>query len=432
MKEKIIKACIEGCLVERTLKYIKQSIKRSFLYVISIPGRIIRKVDYHIGVYARNVLSDQVEIQNNKIVFMTYNNAFMCNPKYIAEEIHRQNLPYDLVWIINKGAKNTHTNFPSYLRLVRRGSFDAFKELLTAKIWIDNSLNCIWQPIKKKPEQVYFETWHGSLGLKKAGANDVKDKYWVKRANCARDYTDYCISNSTFENFVFKDTHWPQTPILQLGHARNDILFNTDATRYELIKQKVYDYFGLDTDDQIALYAPTFRDSKTFDCYNVDYSRLVRALETRFGGKWKILLRHHFHNRKAGAKVSGNDFLINATSYIDMQELLVVTEVGISDYSSWVCDFVLTKRPCFLYTVDLEEYNNERGLYYPLETTPFPVATNNDELINNILAFDQEKYSLAAEKFIKEKGCIDDGHASERIVEKIRSIIDSSTDQPQT
>lgn len=116
---------------------------------------------------------------------------------------------------------------------------------------------------------------------------------------------------------------------------------------------------------------------------------MVRTLEERFGGTWKVLLRHHFHNRKAGAKVRGNEFLINATGYVDMQELLVASDIGISDYSSWVCDIVLMKKPVFLYTADLDEYNNERGLYYPLETTPFPIAINNDELTRNILEFDQ-------------------------------------------
>ena len=427
MKEKIIKAMAEGCLLQRTGKYIKIKAVKGFKYIVSLPKRFVHAVDYYIGTYARKAMSKSLAVQRDKIVFMTYNNEFMCNPKYIAEEIHRQGLPYDLVWICNMREKNAGEKFPSYLRLAERNSYQSYRELMSARIWIDNSLNCIWQPIPKKEGQVYLETWHGSLGLKKAGADDVKNRSWVKRARTAREYVDYCISNSTFEDSVYRETHCPETPILRYGHARNDILFASEEKKEE-IRKKVYNYFNIDMDVRLALYAPTFRDSKTFSCYNIQYGKLVQALETRFGGTWKILLRHHFHNRKAGGKFKGNEYLINATSYIDMQELLIAAEVGISDYSSWVCDFVLMKKPVFIYAVDLQEYNNERGLYYPLETTPFSVAVNNSELLNNILEFDNERYTKEAERFVQEKGCVDDGHAAERIVGKIREIIEGIED----
>lgn len=84
---------------------------------------------------------------------------------------------------------------------------------------------------------------------------------------------------------------------------------------------------------------------------------------------------------------------------------------------------MLTKKPAFVYAVDIEEYNTERGLYYPLETTPFPIATNNEELMNNIMKFDQKDYEEKAETFIRQKGCIDDGNASERIVRVIQKLM---------
>ena len=63
------------------------------------------------------------------------------------------------------------------------------------------------------------------------------------------------------------------------------------------------------------------------------------------------------------------------------------------------------------------------GFYYPLESTPFPVATNNKELEQNILNFDNEKYQKEIALFLKDKGCIEDGHASERIVDLIEKIM---------
>ena len=118
-----------------------------------------------------------------------------------------------------------------------------------------------------------------------------------------------------------------------------------------------------------------------------------------------------------------SDSIIDVTMYQDIQELLASADIAITDYSSCIFDFMLTKKPGFIYATDIEEYNTERGFYYPLEETPFPIARNNEELIQNILNFDNEKYQQKVEKFLKDKGCIEDGHASERVVELIKEII---------
>lgn len=404
----------------------KQNVIKS-LYEGRVIKSSINKMDSILGTMFRYYISITTKIDPNKIVFMTYSNSYICNPKYIQQKIAEKGLPYDMVWICNKGAKNIEKNFPESVRVARRGTYEAYREIASAKIWIDNSINFLWEPVIKKRGQIYIETWHGSLGLKRAGKEDIKNPKWLKASEKCNPYTNYCISNSDFENFVYRDTHWSKTKILKLGHARNDILFNKNKEFCQKIKAKVYEYFSLEENDKILLYAPTFRDSGTTKVYDIDFKRLKETLEEKYGGTWKILLRHHFHNRKkkftGGKEEEQENYLIDATKYIDMQELLCVTDIGISDYSSWLCDFVLTKRPAFIYAVDIDEYNTERGLYYPLETTPFPIATNNDELMNNILKFDAEEYEKKAEKFIREKGCIDDGNASERIVKVIQKLM---------
>lgn len=82
-----------------------------------------------------------------------------------------------------------------------------------------------------------------------------------------------------------------------------------------------------------------------------------------------------------------------ATFYEDMQELLLCTDVGLTDYSSWIFDFVLSGKPGFIIELNLEDYENARGFYYPIDTTPFPIATSSEELADNIRKFDAEKYA---------------------------------------
>ena len=131
-------------------------------------------------------------------------------------------------------------------------------------------------------------------------------------------------------------------------------------------------------------------------------------------------MRYQYYNN---LKKTLPDFVINANEIADIQELLLITDAGITDYSSWICDYILTGKPGFIYANDMKKYNNERGFYYPLEETPFPVAENNSQLINNILNFDNEKYQEKVKIFLKDKGCMEDGHAAERVVDLIEELM---------
>jgi CDP-glycerol glycerophosphotransferase len=117
------------------------------------------------------------------------------------------------------------------------------------------------------------------------------------------------------------------------------------------------------------------------------------------------------------------DGVVNANEYPDIQNLLCASDVGITDYSSWMCDYVLTKKPGFLYTPDIDYYDKERGFYYPLETTPFGASKTQEELFERINNFDQNKYNKEVDKFLKDRGCFEKGNASVRIVEKIKELM---------
>ena len=382
-------------------------------------------MDEGIGILVRKIFYFIPEIEPKKIVFMTYKNDYTCNPKYIAEELIRQGLDYDLVWAVDKNSLKKKEQFPNQIRLVKRGSFEFFYEIASAKIWVDNALNFIWKPCPKKKEQIYLQTWHGSLGIKRIGETDVKNKRWLWSAKYCNQLTNYCISNSNFEsNEVYRTTYWEKTPILLYGHARNDILVNASPKVISEVKEKVVQFFGLNENDKIVLYAPTFRDGDTIDCYNLDYCALIEALEKKFGGNWKVLSRFHFKNAKKGNNLNLDGQVYNATTYLDIQELILVADIGITDYSSWIYDFMLTRKPGFIFALDRELYENERGFYYSLDETPFPVAENNQELIEKILNFNIKNYVDDVERFLQDKGSVDDGHASERIVEKIKTIIE--------
>ena len=421
--------------MKKLKKFIKYMIEARFLkkffeamvkFIKKFHSHFMNAVDWTLAIPTRYLLSATSKVQKNKIMFMTFNHEYACNPKYICEEILRQNLPVELVWAVltpHIKKQKIDKTFPGCVKLVVRGTYAFFKELATSKVWIDNAFVATWNPLPKKKEQFYIQTWHGSLGLKRIDNASVGNRRWSLASRLNSKMVDVCMSNSTFETGVFRETHWPKNKILELGHARNDILFADEATKVQ-IKEKVFRYFNIAEGTKLALYAPTFRENDVVGVFDLDRTRFLNALQKRFGGEWLLLNRFHMktHKGRKGltAAMEEDPRIVSAAKYPDIQELMVAADVGISDYSSWICDFFLTGRPAFLYAPDLENYDQERGFYYPLSETPSPIAQTNDELEEKVLGFAPEVYAEKTAQFLKARGSKEQGTASRDIVEIIK------------
>ena len=191
-------------------------------------------------------------------------------------------------------------------------------------------------------------------------------------------------------------------------------------------------YFNIPLKNKIILYAPTFRDSieltgkMDFSVYGIDFERLKMAVEHKFGGEWSVIVKWHpflanYAQSEVGAK--GKD-CIDATQYNDMQDLIIASDIVISDYSSCIFDAALRNIPCFTFATDFDAFKKERGVYFEMEDLPFPYAKDNDELMSNIENYNHEVYLERWEEFKKKTGLVETGHASEDIAFKIKNIID--------
>lgn len=378
----------------------------------------------------------KMKVVPDKIVFCNFQHKYTCNTKYICEELLRRKTQADIVWLYDPKERDYY-EYPRKVRLIPFDSARAKKEIATAKIIIDNGVISFGEGMEKKEEQVSICTWHGSLGFKKLGADSGEEEIREEAIKKFSANHDFLISNSTFEEKVFRSAHWPDAEIWRLGHARNDILIDCDAGRARKIKLRLCVRYGIPFEKKLVLYAPTFRDTmlkKSAEClpaeivekgtYDLDFGRLTKCLGERFGGEWVVLIRHHYinsSNKKLKKRIP--EGVINVTDYTDIQELMVAADAGVTDYSSWILDFIFTKKPGFLYTVDEEEFERDRGMYYPLTQSPFSVSQGIEELERNIMNFNQEAYEERIQSFLEDKGCIDDGQASSRIADKLIEIL---------
>lgn len=363
-------------------------------------------------------------VQNNKVVFVNYKgNGYGDNPKYIAEEIVRQGLPWRMVWL----AKDDQY-VPDGIKKVNYYGLSAFYELSTSKVIISNCKNNI--PIdfisRKKRKQYYLQTWHGDFGPKfiEKEIEDTFSPSYIARSKVDSAATNAALSGNVFFSTVLKNSFWlPDTcQILEFGVPRNDLYFRGNEQRY-----KLKSHFGFSAEDKILLYAPTFRDDYDTSCYSIDFERVRTILQQRDNKTWKIVIRLHPNMSSKVKLFDFNEFILDGSVYSDQQELCFISDCLITDYSSIFADFLLMKKPVFLYVTDLEKYADRtsgrglRDLYYHL---PFSLSRNQDELENSFTCFDQDDYLNRLKDYLQEYYCsFDDGHAAERVVNHLKSVV---------
>lgn len=352
-------------------------------------------------------------IKRNKIVFDNFGGrGYGCDPKYIAEALLKSDLNLDLIWL----TRDMSITLPKGIRPVKYGTWRSYYELATAKIWIDNIKNGIKVPKKKK--QFYIQTWHSSLGLKKNEADATTlSEYYIKAAQEDAGMTDLMYSNNAFREDRYRKSYWYSGPVIRCGHPRNSILLNKSLE----VEHKVREYFKIKEEKKIVLYAPTFRKTHNVDLYKFDYNSFIPLLNNKFNGDYIFLIRLHPNVVVDSFNENLNycDNILNASHYSDMQELLAVADVLITDYSGSMFDFLITKKPVFLFAKDLEDYcKQDRELYFNIDELPFSLAENEKQLQENIRSFSQEQYTRKCHDFIKKVDLKEDGEGA-TVISKI-------------
>ncbi len=378
--------------------------------------RVIRKVYRIVCVRLFNLFP----IKNNKIIFSNFSGkGFGDNPKYIFLELNSRKCSYDYVWILkNDYDKKT---LPPNVRYVMYNSIRYFYDMCTAKIWIDNHRKII--DLKKRKEQFYIQTWHGGIALKKIekDVENVLDHNYIKQAVHDSKMIDLMISNSEFCSKMYKRAFWYEGEILECGSPRNDIFFMKNGTEFKgRIKKKI----NIPLNKKIALYAPTFRKDENVDCYNIDYDKLKMSLKNKFGGEWIIALRLHPNISNKSSKMNIPKDVVDVSNYSDVYELLFISDVLLTDYSSIMYEFSLLYKPVFLFASDLNDYLRDRGLYFDYDKLPYPSSFNNEQLAERIAEFDIDKYKKSVEKFYNTVKIFDKGCASREVSNIIIDKID--------
>lgn len=354
-------------------------------------------------------------VQDNQIIFTSYlGKQYSCNPKYICEYLLTNAPEYKLIWAFQNPEKYSYLEKRG-IQTVKYNSLEFIRLCLSSKYVITNVRDLFHIPFSKK--QQIINTWHGGGAYKSVGtatATQNRAEHFrqtiLKKTNLT-----FLSSSKAFTDMTIKESFHHYGPILECGMPRNDILIHASAPD---VKEKVFQFYQIPQNNHILLYAPTYREDRKAKDYSFDTNAVRLALKERFGGNWSILIRTHYYVAEELKMDNPED--INASEYPDMQELLYSSDILITDYSSSIWDFSFTGRPCLLYATDLDDYHVAQGFYTDIHTWPFPLAENNQELINNICQFDEKKYQHDILQHHLDLGSYEEGEACKKVLEYIR------------
>lgn len=356
-------------------------------------------------------------VKENVILFETFMaKNYSDSPKYIYEYIAQNHPEYECVWAINDGAK-----IPYGAKTVKRFSFQYAYYLAVSKYLVFNVRPPLWY--RKREEQVFLETWHGTplkrLVFDQEEVTSASPKYKQQFYRQRKDW-DFLVSANPFSTKTFRSCFLYEGEMLEYGYPRNDILYwpNKDE-----IAQQLKEKLGIPKDKKTILYAPTWRDDQHYGSgqYKFELALDLQLMKERLQDDYVVLLRTH-HYISDHIDVSGlGDFVINLSSYDDISEIYLISDICITDYSSVFFDYANLKRPILFYTYDFDKYKNQlRGFYIDMNTeVPGPLLYTSEQVVQAIEDIDEitEEYKERYDQFYDRFCCYDDGHASEHVAE---------------
>ncbi|MRI01078.1 hypothetical protein GH721_11105 [Kriegella sp. EG-1] len=348
------------------------------LKIKRVPFFLIEKIFF-------SILCAVIPVRKNLILFGSGFNKFSDNPKFLFLHFQKSHL-YTSVWISTNKAEVLQMRKQGY-NCLYKWSFKAFFTVIKASKWIVSHKGADIFPFVPK-RTIIINLWHGTP-IKKIGFDSLKELEWIDNVlktgrKLPYDRWDYFITASENTNFIFKSAmRLNDEKLKALGQPRNQFIYDTIATSNNINDLKgQMPFLELLNDRQLILYTPTFRNNIDSTNYIKDSLIKIDALLEKNQNQILLFKPHPLDKATFDAEFFGKLHNVLNVSTEDTQELLCISDVLITDYSSILFDFMITQRPIIAHVFDHEEYVKESGgLYFSFDKMGITIAHNKDELI---------------------------------------------------
>lgn len=332
-----------------------------------------------------------------------YGRTVGCNPRAIDRALAAASPGVTRYWSV----VDLSVAVPEGAIAVVEGSPEWWRARADARLLIVN--DWLRHRFARKPGQKVLQTWHGTplkrLALHRPGFDPRRMAAVVKES---RRWDVLLAQNPYSERILRKAYAFLGRPIWVEGYPRNDALVTGDAAAVRAA-------LGIGADERVLLYAPTWRDDRAEMVDFVDPQELAERADA------VVLVRGHTRTLAAGRDRAGAR-VIDVTGFPETSQLLLAADALITDYSSVMFDFSVTGKPMYFLVPDLAHYRGTlRGFYFDLESrAPGPLVHTQDELVAALADSGHEQtYAQRYEAWRAQFNRRDDGHAAERVVDRI-------------
>ncbi|RVU24521.1 CDP-glycerol:glycerophosphate glycerophosphotransferase [Streptomyces antnestii] len=372
----------------------------------------------------RRILT-RLPVSRGLVVFESHmGKSYGDSPRAVHEELLARGARPRCVW----SYATSPAGFPAGARLVRRWSWRYLWALARAEWWVDNQ--GFPHALDKPRHTRYLQTWHGSA-YKRMGFDEPRH---ATQNAPQRDALARAVGR--FDHFMVRSEHdvrtlarayrIPEEKLLRAGYPRNDRLVAArarDEREGRFPRPAPATELGIPDHRTVVLYAPTFRGLPK-DGRTVELPLDVREFAERFGDTHVLLVRAHYMEA-ASLPATPPGTVIDVSGHHDVQELLVLADVLITDYSSIMFDYALLDRPLVHFAPDLDAYAAERGAYFDLRARAAgPVAETQEELLRTLDGLKEAdgEWQAARRAFAAEFGTYDDGGAARAAADLILGV----------
>lgn len=346
------------------------------------------------------------KVKDKKILFLSdTRNKLEGNLKYVFDEINND---YEKI-VILKSDRRDKRGFKKTLILLYH--------LSTSKYIVLDDLNKSTEYMFLRKKQEIHQLWHACGALKKFGYSNHNLK---KIHKGYKKYTKVYVSSDNVRENYAEAFQLDLSKIFSLGVPRTDLYFNNK--KMEQIKKDFYKQYPDLKNKKIILFAPTYRGvaykNEYYDLSQIEVEKLYKKIKKDyiFIFKWHPSMANNDEIKKFMLSLKKyDDVFYNFTNYREIEDLLIVSDVLITDYSSCIFEFSLLKKPIIFFVPDLEKYIQEKGLYYDFDDYLIgTVCRDTSDLINalDIKKIDVKKHQEFTSRFMS--SC--DGKSSKKIV----------------
>jgi teichoic acid glycerol-phosphate primase len=349
--------------------------------------------------------------------------SFGDNSKYVMDEMRRQNIQIQVVVLCRRNRTSLFKDYKDIDLIPFETSnilhwFQSIYHIATSRyIIVDNYYGFLAAIHFKKGVQC-IQLWHASGALKKFGLEDesIKDRSPKAKQRFLQVYSKFhkvVVGSDVMAAIFIKSFNLKKKQILTTGVPRTDFFFNEQAVQNA--RQTLTLQHPVRKNKKVILYAPTYRD------HELDHFMLpldIGKMVKRLGNDYILFLRLHpaIQNTVIFSK-QYLDFIVDVSSdQYDINELLVITDYLITDYSSISVEFSLLQKPIIFFTYDLEEYKRSRGVLEGFKNNlPGPIVRDTGSIIELIHTnrFDLDATNGYAERWNK----YSKGHSSSNLVQ---------------